>query len=329
MRVRLDQEDLSLVFLRVSKYHKGSAAAGKSLGVSSRAIRDWRRGKHTIPYDQYLKLLALAKLDQQLLTPQLLSDWHYASTAGQKGAQSRQLLYGPLGDAASRKKGGESSYKARRHDSTDIYSRKAITRPGLNVALAEFMGVMIGDGCITKYQVSVALSSLVDREYAARIIFLFNSLFSIQPNTAKRKSSNCTTITASSIELSEYLNSLELPVGNKVKQNHTIPSWIRNDTELEKACLRGIFDTDGCIFQEKHVINDKLYCYSRMSFVSASESLRESIYDILILLGFTPKMRNNRSVNLEKKQDIDEYFRRIGSSNPKHLQRFNNFGGVG
>ncbi len=62
-------------------------------------------------------------------------------------------------------------------------------------------------------------------------------------------------------------------------------------------------DTDGCIFNECHVINNKKYCYPRLSFVSFSWQLRLSVFKILQKLNFPPKIRNNRSVQLEKRKD--------------------------
>src|SRR5207244_1846894 len=108
-----------------------------------------------------------------------------------------------------------------------------------------------------------------------------------------------------------------------------IPAWIIDNKELSAACVRGIFDTDGCIFQERHRIKEKLYCYPRWSLVSMSNNLRLTISDILSGLELSPRIRNNRSVNLESRSDINAYFELIGTSNLKHLNRFRTFGGVG
>jgi hypothetical protein len=143
-----------------------------------------------------------------------------------------------------------------------------------------------------------------------------------------KAASNCLVITASSIELVEFLVYCGLPMGNKIKQNLDIPIWILEDKYLSLACLRSIFDADGCVFLERHKIKEKTYPYPRLSFFSASHNLRSSIYEVLLDLDFQPKIRNNRSVNLERRSDISMYFSMIGCSNPKHLHRWDTFGEV-
>lgn len=66
-------------------------------------------------------------------------------------------------------------------------------------------------------------------------------------------------------------------------------------------------------------------CYQRISFVSHLKPLRESVWKGLSELGFHPKIRNNRSVQLEREIDIIDYFRIVGTSNPKHRQRYKEF----
>ena len=79
-----------------------------------------------------------------------------------------------------------------------------------------------------------------------------------------------------------------------------------------------------------HKIKQKVYSYSRLSFVSASLPLRLSVYQGLKNFGFSPKIRNNRSVQLENRAEIIDYFDKIGTNNPKHRNRFEKFiGGVG
>ena len=83
-------------------------------------------------------------------------------------------------------------------------------------------------------------------------------------------------------------------------------------------------DTDGCIFYECHNIKSKKYCYPRLSFVTASEPLKNSVVAILHKLNLNPKVRNanKRYIQIEDKEKIKEYFKVVGSSNPKHLNKY-------
>ena len=110
---------------------------------------------------------------------------------------------------------------------------------------------------MTRYQVSIALSSLVDEEYCKFVMELIQNLFGLQPKLFKRKNSNCLVIVVSSVALVEFLAQNGILQGDKIRQNLDIPNWILTDNEYAKACIKGIFDTDGCIFQECHTIKQK------------------------------------------------------------------------
>jgi hypothetical protein len=47
--------------------------------------------------------------------------------------------------------------------------RKSITIPEDSVQLAEFLGMLAGDGGMSNFQVTISLNSLLDREYPAYI----------------------------------------------------------------------------------------------------------------------------------------------------------------
>lgn len=234
-----------------------------------------------------------------------------------------------LGSYESRRRGGMNSYQSRKDLPNDIFTRNKITVPKPSSELAEMIGILIGDGCLTKYQVSISTNAVDDKEYGIFIGQLMARLFNLKPTFKTRGDSHCLTITISSIELVLTLQRMGLNVGHKIRQGLDIPPWILENKAYSIACLRGIFDTDGGIFIERHTYKDVNYEYPRMSFVSASSSLRDSIFKTLSSLGFGGKIRGNRSVNLERRHDIDLYFRLIGTSNPKHLKRYMQFGGVG
>ena len=329
MRITLSEDERLQLFAVLAKKGVSVEQLAEMTGVSTRTITDWRRGKYTMP-DQHFKLIAQhAVQESESLHPMTIEDWWSNSSAGKKGAQVRMDKHGPIGTPEGRHLGGLNSYKARRDKPDEIFTPKTIHKPDRSELLAEFIGILIGDGGVTKYQVVVATNAVDDYEYSLFVAQLIKQLFGLNTTLTKRKTSNCLTIVASSVKLVDFLMANGIPQGNKLRQNHDIPAWVLENRAYSIACLRGIFDTDGCIFQERHTINGKLYCYPRLSFVSMSNNLRQSIHQVLADLEFSPKIRNNRSVNLESSNDIKEYFRIIGSSNSKHLDRYSRFGGVG
>lgn len=315
------------LFEKISAKNLKNSEIAERIGVSTRTINDWKRGKYTIPALAFSKLIEFSELSRDDLVFKEFSDWWQMSDAGKSGAKTRFERYGALGTRASRQLGGKNSYKFRRNNPKDIFARKIIKIPKLDENLAEFVGIMIGDGSMNQYQVSIALSSVVDYEYAAYVENLIEELFAIKPKVAVREKNNCIVIAVSSVGLTEYLHNIGVVSGDKIKQGLNIPEWIMNDKGLVLACIRGIFDTDGCIYYEKHIIKGKIYKYPRISIVSASFNLLESIHDVLDKLEMKPKIRNNRSVNIENRINIDKFFDIVGAKNPKHLSRY--YGGVG
>lgn len=329
MRVRLSEKDRLMLFNKLLSRGFSNERIANATSVSTRMVSDWRRGKYTLPQVKYQTLLILADLDLGELTPEILDGWWYTSSAGKQGAAASYGKHGNFGTPEGRRKGGINSYQNNKDKSVSIFTQNAITEPARDEQLAEFIGILIGDGCLTKYQVAIASNTTADHEYIQFIASLICDLFDITPSFSVKEAENCTSTFVSSIKLVRFLHEQGVIIGHKLRQNLDIPTWILENELYAIACLRGIFDTDGGIFLERHNINGKLYCYPRLSFVSMSYQLRLSIDEVLTNLDFSSKIRNNRSVNLEKRSDINRYFELIGSSNPKHLNRWDKFGGVG
>lgn len=328
MRISLSNKSLELISQRMVASGLTADGLASALSVSGRTIRDWKRGKFTIPEERFALLLELLEIEPKSIAVTRICEYVQKSHAGRLGGKAQWVKNRAIGTLDDKRKGGHASFNKRKDTQNDIFTKHTIRKPVPSVDLAEFLGIMIGDGGITKYQASIALNMRDDEAYAVYVRKLASQLFGIPATKVDRRKANCTVINLSSIELVHYLNTLGLPTGDKIRAGLDIPSWIKTEQELVKACLRGIFDTDGSIFLETHNIRERVYSYPRMSFVSASEPLRESICDALQRLGFDARIHMERSVNLERFTDIEKYFRMIGSSNPKHLSRFARFGGV-
>lgn len=132
------------------------------------------------------------------------------------------------------------------------------------------------------------------------------------------------------MELVKFCQSIGLKIGNKLKQNLDLPEWIKKHKSFKISCIRGLIDTDGCLFNECHRINGKIYCYPRLCFTSYSKNLRLSVFQILKELGYSPKIRTTRNVQIENREEIIKYFRLVGTHNLNLQKRYRFiFGGVG
>lgn len=291
---------------------------------SERTIRDWRRGKFRISSD------AAKAISSRLRIPNLDSSYEvdvYAHTAnaGSLGGKALIKKYGklPISEEYRKEKWREWWESDGKLREIPLLSSKSVFIPRKSSVLAEFMGIMMGDGGISKYQISITLHQNDDHAYSAFVAEMINRLFKVVPSIYKRKDSLAMALVVSRIELVQYLQSLGLPIGNKIRQQIQIPLWIQEELRYAKACVRGLIDTDGCVFTHRYKSKDKWYAYKKIQFTSASPALREGVAHILTELGFSPRITGS-DVRIDRKEDVEKYFKLIGSNNPKHWKRYRN-----
>ena len=294
--------------------------------MHKRTLNDWRRERYSLPYGIFQKISKLAKLK----IPQgikIKEPFWYVRKGARLGGIAVYKKYGRIGgDSEIRKqKWLEWWEKKGKYNPKKYFVTKKIVVPQKGVELAEFVGIMMGDGGITNRQIIVTLNRKTDKLYSVFVRNLIKELFEVKASMNVRKKESVVNITVSRIRLVSFCKSIGLKVGNKLKQNLDIPIWVKKDKSFKIPCLRGLVDTDGCFFVERHKINKKRYNYPRLSFVSYSKRLRTSVFKILKELEFSPKIRNDRSVQLENIKDIKKYFSLVGADNPKHRKRFKSF----
>jgi len=292
----------------------------KLCNLSERTIRDWRREKFS------MELKALRKLCLKTNIPipsniELKNRYWYVHLGASTGGKIVWAKYGRIGDPEKRKKKWYEWWKTKGRF-MGLFVIKPIKKPKKSKNLAEFVGIMIGDGGITKNQITISQNSETDREYSQFIINLLKNLFNVQPSIYKDKKSLAVRIAISRTELVKYCKSIGLKIGNKIRQKVDIPRWIKNNQKFMIACIRGLIDTDGCIFEHRYKVNDKWYNYKKLCFTSYSKPLRQSVFNILKNNGLNPRFAANRDVRLDSIKDIQKYFQLISSHNPKHLKRY-------
>lgn len=309
----------------VKTSHLSWAAFAKKINIHSRTLNDWRREKCSMPINKLKKICKLYNLSVPNI--KLKKPFWYTFKGATLGAEATLKKYGRVGgDLAYQKKKWYEWWnkKGKYQDNGCIKEPLPIKIPRFSKDLAEFTGIMLGDGGITNNQIKITTNSIDDKEYTIFIKKLIKKLFGVNPSVCFRKKDvSALDIIVSRKKLVEFCNKkLGLHIGNKLKQGLDIPNWIRKNIEFEKRCVRGLIDTDGCIFDEIHNIKGKKYSYMRLNFTSASPELIKSVFDILNKFNLNPKIRNNRCVQIEDKENIKKYFKIIGTNNPKHLKRY-------
>lgn len=183
---------------------------------------------------------------------------------------------------------------------------------------------MLGDGGLSTYQATVTLHSIDDAEYAEYISNLIKKLFKINPSMRPAKKAKAVNVVISRINVVSFLTRCGLPVGDKIRYGIDMPSWIAKNPRYRKACMRGLFDTDGSVFTHHYFSKGKEYRYKKLSFTSASPKLLASAHETLRLYGMRPRIGSNRDVRLDSINDVQTFFSIIGSSNSKHWKRYLN-----
>jgi hypothetical protein len=207
--------------------------------------------------------------------------------------------------------------------------------------LAEETGWHIGDGSMNYYKNPEKMAGLYqlrghiedDRlHYIQRIKPLFKNLYGVDINLREMLSTRVFGFQIWSNELVKFKQKLGLEIGPKL--NVKIPDIFLNNEKLKISVVRGIFDTDGCVYLEKK--NNKLY--PRIEIFTISSILAQQLLDTLTELGFrTTKYLSEKANRIERNKQLgykisvrgEEMFHKfikiISPQNPKHLAKYNIF----
>ena len=302
-------------------------------GVQVRSISDWKREKFSMSLPAVKRMCQKARIvlpkDIKIKDP-----FWYALKGSSIGGIAVYKKYGHIGgDSEYRRKKWyqwwEKEGKFRKHPIIKVCL--PINIPKKSSRLAEFIGIILGDGGVSRRQVTITVHRQDDRDFAVYIKDLIRILFKVEPSSCERES--VVHIFISRTKLVQFLIGMGLCIGSKVRHQVDVPNWIKSSEKYTKACLRGLFDTDGCFYVDRHLYKDKIYLNCAMNFTNRSLPILYFFKRYLKKHGFRPTQKTKFSIFLRREDKIINYFQTIGSSNPKHLEKFkqyfkNKHGGV-
>ena len=241
----------------------------------------------------------------------------YSSLCHLAGKNFNEFILKKLDDNWGRAKGGKNSIGKG--------STKNIILPEDSIDLAEFYGIMLGDGNlyvnkgykIGVYQVRIVGDSRHDRLYLETYVKpLLEKLFSFQVKVYKQKNANAIVLIITGKRLTEFLAMKGFISGDKIKNQLDIPSWIKNNKEFTKACLRGLYDTDGSVYK---LTNQNSY---QILFTNYNNRLLNDVRDSLLSLGIgVSQISRGRDITITKKSELRKFLNEVGFSNSKHLDK--------
>lgn len=203
--------------------------------------------------------------------------------------------------------------KAKEHYNNQ--NKKVVVPTQWTPELAEFVGILLGDGHLTPTQVTVTLGTK-ESEYVDYVARLMYKLFRDNPRKYFSKRGDWTVYVGSTVLVRWFLR-IGL-ASNKVKAQVGIPKKCFINNEFKKRVVRGLIDTDGSVYR---LLSGNL----QISLCNCSINLLRGAREILISLGFSPSKISANKIYLTKKQDIQKYYEKIGFGNSKHRRRYQQF----
>ena len=142
-----------------------------------------------------------------------------------------------------------------------------------------FWGKKTNLSCVHK---TTRLRISCDTKYPNLITRISESLKLLLPQnkvgTAKKKG-NCIDVYTYSNHL-ENLLGWKAKGGSKFRQTVRVPKWVWKNKEYKIKCLRGLIETDGCIYNDRG--------YPMVIFSTIIPRLAEEVKKSIISLGFNP-----------------------------------------
>lgn len=198
---------------------------------------------------------------------------------------------------------------------------------------AEFIGVILGDGMIGKYEcdrvdgtksvqhcVKVTFSS-GEKQYCDYIENMFEQFFDFTPSVSKRKGEKTCDIRCFRQEIFDFLveevGMKVSPKWNKAK----IPEEIFSEQDLCEHVLREYFDTDGSVVLDDN--NGTLY--SRLEMKICLSPMQDQFVDILEQLDFRfgtyENGKGKKRIQINGKSQLSDYKTKIGFNNGKNTSK--------
>ena len=296
----------------------------KKLGVSVRTVTSWSNEKLHMSEDAAKVISKLIKIP--IPEPYSIIKWSdHLKNISKKGGKNSFQKHGNIGgDMLHRKnKWKEWWNKIGQHKSPakGYQTLIKIMKPRKSKKLAEFIGIMLGDGGVNRYHTSVTLSN-TEKQYILYVSHLIKNLFGLKPKIYKHSHAEAVRIVVNRKELVGFCQSIGLVLGNKIEQQIDIPDWIKENKIYQRECIRGLVDTDGCFYTNSYISHGKKYSYFKIAFVSASKPLILSFCKSLTNMGIKARIsKNYRDVRIEEEMYVQKYIKEISSHNQKHLNK--------
>jgi hypothetical protein len=195
-----------------------------------------------------------------------------------------------------------------------------------SVELTEIIGIILGDGHLDNscklghYAVKIC-GGEDDLTYLELFVSpLFRQVFGKQLKSFRFKTAKAVMFYLYDKDVEFTLEHYGLRPGNKKENDARIPEWIFENDSYLKACLRGLFDTDGTVFPKSS--NKGI---PQLELTSKVNGIQSTYRRGLLQLGFRPSKwfgEKSPKCGLYSKNQVERFAEEIGFHNLKHAKRF-------
>lgn len=300
-------EQKQFIELICDKNIKEFCRTNKNIKIPYSTFKKYRSETRNLPLSLYRKLKKIKPI-KKIFNIKIVNLNFFASKGGRKGIKALIKRYGKERVKRWRKENVIES---------NIRRTYKINYPKINEKIAEFVGAYLGDGTLTKQFLRIFGDKRYDLFYLNYLTNLIEDLFGLKPSIRIKQNGNLAFLEISSKLLCNYLKEkFKIQPGSKIKNKTIIPNQIIKDKNLFMHCLRGLIDTDGSVSKDNTTIS--------VSFYSRNLPLLNQVYKLNIkynLFTFTKEYE----IGTKSKEKVINYFNLVGSSNLKHIIRFEEF----
>lgn len=202
----------------------------------------------------------------------------------------------------------------------------------LNEEICEFVGAFIGDGYLGNYgkrknQFLIGFSGnkILDEDYLKNYLLpLIKRQFPYaSPHLRYRSDENTLVLYIYSKRLFEFFTGIGFKSGIKAR-TVVIPECIEEDEKLLKATIRGIFDTDGCLYFDNRKTYKKPYprIVIQVASIPLIKQLNKHLSKEFTLYVDTSNRDGKRNtLEIYGHQQLQRFLKLIGFSNKRHLSK--------
>lgn len=180
--------------------------------------------------------------------------------------------------------------------------------------LAYLVGIALGDGNLSNPNGrATRLRISCDAKYVRLADEIINTIRFLLPKnkiSIVKKTGRCFDISVYSNQLNDWIP-WKVGKGSKAVQKARIPAWIKRNPLYMRECIRGLIQTDGCIYVDRG--------YKMVNFTNNTKELTLDVRQILIELGFRAslsivklsKNRHKYSTRVARMQDVQHLIKTL------------------